>query len=220
MVNLYVTPDEVREYLGVGEDDYSDSRLQMLIEMKMDWIDKVTRCTWNGNLRMAREWHDMSVFWYRGGMLFGNGIPVHLAYRNIREFKKIEINMLSGKYDITSREGRSFGEWWCDYYTGVLYIQDFVFYQGGKELYVEYVYGRDDLPKTIKEWCLLLVVKDLILNERYTWNLEARTNSVVSLSEYVKTIDERINEIEKEYRGIEVAHVPSRVESYYIEENP
>jgi len=217
MVNLYVTPNEVRSYLGIDSSEYSDTRIQMLIEMKMDMIDKVTRTTWNGNRRIAKEYHDLTTQWFRGGMLFGNGIPVYLSYTNVTKFNKIQLQMLSSTYSIETRpEGRNYGQWWADYFMGILYIVNFIFYQGGKELYVEYLYGRDDLPGAIKEWTLLLVVKDLILNERFTWNLEAGTNSTVNYSDYIKHIDERINEIEKEYRPILPAYVASRVESYYI----
>lgn len=218
MVNLYVQPNEIRSYLGVDADKYDDTRLQMLIEMKMDYIDKITRITWNSNRRLAKEYHDLTTQWFRGGMLFGNGIPVYLSYMNIQKFNKIEIQMLSSSYSIESQpEGRNYGQWWADYSMGILYIVNFIFYQGGKELYVEYVYGRDDLPGAIKEWCLLLVVKDLILNERFVWTMEAGSNNSMSYTDYLKYIDEKIIEIEKEYRPILPAYVASRVENYYIE---
>ncbi len=347
---LYVTPDEIREYLGVDEDKYPDSLLINLILEKQEFVDRITNTTWNGRLKRAREMHDITR--YKGGWLciisdaevltpdrgwvkvteikegdriyavdlrsmkivetkvrvvqkgvrndkvvkigemlisseqnvpvsvdgerfaivsaervyndkilkvfiadedgrlkdivrpnievvdvdnlefigvglekyhvfvarrngmimylanWGAGIPIHLGHPYVKKVEHLYVQWAAKNEDwVQSRnEGRNFGSYWLDYQTGILYIQTWALYQGGKEIKIQYVYGREDLPWEIKEITKLLVVRDLLVNERRLFAL-AEGAQGVSWSEYLKYLDERIEMLSEQYRSIKPGYV-------------
>ena len=205
---LYVTPDEVRVYLGVDEDKYPDELLVNLIWEKMDYVDHITNTTWNGRLKRVREMHDITR--YKGGWLWGAGIPIHLGHPYVKKVEHLYVQWASKNEDWvrTRNEGRNFGSYWLDYQTGILYIQTWALYQGGKEIKIQYVYGREDLPYEIKELTKLLVVRDLIMNERRLFAL-AEGAQGVSWSEYVRYLDERIKMLSEQYRALKPGYVVS-----------
>ena len=201
---LYVTPDEIRNYLGVEQEKYSDTFLQSLIIEKCEYVDRLSNTTWNGRVKRARIKHDATR--WKGGFWYGAGIPVTLGHPYIRQVESIEVQWLGGTEDWvqTKTEGRNTGSYWVDYDNGVLYLQSWVIYQGGKEVTVTYTYGRDDLPSTIKELTRLLVIRDLIANERRLFALP-EGGSGISFSEYMKYLDERIEMLEELHRALKPA---------------
>lgn len=216
MINYYCTSDDVANWLDIDVAELNINRVNLLIEMKMDYIDKVTRTSWNGNKRIAKEWHTGSITYWRGSFFFGIGIPIYLSYMDIQDITKVSIYSLSNaETDITNHQGRSNGSWWVDKINGVLYLREWLFPLGGREVYVEYIYGNDYLPGVIKEWCILEVAKDIILNDKYYWTIGSN-ETVVSLSEMIEQINGRRQEIEREYRQLLPARTASRTLSYYI----
>lgn len=206
---LYITPDEVRDYLGVDPEKYSDSFLQSLIIEKMEYVDRLSNTTWNGRVKRARIIHDVTR--WRGGWFYGSGIPVPLGHAYIRQIESLVVQWMGGSEDWvqTKTEGRNTGSYWVDYDTGIVFLQSWVVYQGGKEITVTYTYGRDDLPATIKELTRLLVVRDLIANERRLFALP-EGGSGISFSEYMKYLDERIDMLEELHRALKPAYVVVR----------
>jgi len=217
MINYYCTVDEVADWLNVDVDDLRKDRVEMLIRAKMDYIDKVTRTTWNGNRRIAKEWHTGAITYWRGSFFFGIGIPVYLSYMDIQDVLKVSIySLTNSETDITNNYGRNGGSWWIDKINGVLYLREWIFPLGGREVYVEYTYGVDHLPYTIKEWCIIEVARDIILNDKYYWAVPSN-DAVVDLKEMLEQINGRRQEIEREYRPWLPARSASRVLSYYLE---
>ncbi len=217
MPNYYCTVDDVANWLNIDVAELNVSKVNSLIEMKMDYIDQITRTTWNGNRRVAKEWHTGSITYWRGSFFFGIGIPIYLSYMDIQDVLKVSIFSLSNsEADITSNYGRDSGGWWIDKINGVIYLREWIFPLGGREVYVEYTYGIDYLPGTIKELCILLVAKDIILNDKYYWTIGSN-ESVVGLKDMINQMNGRIQEIEREYKQLLPARTASRVLSYYVD---
>lgn len=201
---MYVTPQEIRDYLGVEEGKYSDAFLQALIEEKMEYVDRITNTTWNGRVKRAKEKFDATR--WKGGWWYGAGLPFELGHSYIRQVESILVWYGFGSEDWvqTKDEGRNMGGWWVDYEGGTVYLQSWVVYQGGKEVEITYTYGRDDLPATIKELTKLLVVRDLIANERRLFALP-EGGSGISFTEFMRYLDERIEMLEELHRAIKTA---------------
>lgn len=206
---LYVTPDEIRMYLGVEDEKYSDEYLISLITEKMEYVDRISNTTWNGRVKKARVIHNAER--WKGGWFLGAGIPVHLGHAYIRQILELKVQFMGNAEDWvqTKTEGRNFGSYWVDYDTGIVFLQSWVVYQGGKEITVTYTYGRDDLPATIKELTRLLVVRDLIANERRLFALP-EGGSGISFSEYMKYLDERIEMLQELHMALKPAYIVVR----------
>jgi len=210
MVNLYVTPDEIRDYLGVDSSKYSDTFLENLITMHMDYIDWITETTWNGNSKTAREYHDITRpkwgFW-----IWRLGYPVFLTKNHIRSIDKLLV-FQGSEYqnwigDPAFTEGRN-GDYFVDYEEGIIYLNVFMIPMAGKEIIVEYTYGRDDLPGQIKQLCLYRVVRDLISNERRLFALPDGAEAV-SFREQLTWLDNRIAELEEMVRAWKMSIIPN-----------
>ena len=93
-----------------------------------------------------------------------------------------------------------------DEINGVLYINRFVVWQGGKEIKVTYTYGRTDLPQYVKELCKLLVVRDLLMNERFQFSLPESEGSL-RIREQLEWVEKRIAELEELVRAIKIPKV-------------
>lgn len=203
---LYVTPDEVRRWLGVDDTAYDDQLLIDIIRMSMDYIDRLTNTTWNGEVKQVTEYHDITRpkwgFW-----IYRLGYPVFLNKVFVRQILKLEVWQGDEWKDWISdpeiKEGRD-KHYWVDYREGILYLNVFLIPMAGKEIRVTYTYGRDDLPGQIKELCLLLTVKHLLMNERRLFAL-AEGAQGLTISEQMKWIDQRIKELEELVRAI---HIP------------
>lgn len=207
---LYVTPDEVRDWLGVDENTLSDSLLISLIIEKMNYVDNITDTTWNGRIKKAREIHDTGK--WKAGYWFGAGIEIPLARRYIRAFEHIYVVWTNIWEDwvVTRREGRNIGDWWADYDSGVLYFKGFIIYQGGKEIIIEYFYGTNELPYEIKELTRFLVIRDVIWRDRYAFAIPDGANLSLDYKSMLDYINERIEMLEELYRGIKIGNAVVR----------
>lgn len=199
---LYVEPYEIREWLGIG-DRYKDEFLIELIEMKMDYVNRLTATAWNGEVVVSEEYHDITRPKY-GFWVFRLGYPIYLDkmyIKRVLEFKLFD----GGKWvDILQEmeEGREKG-YWIDYINGVVYLNRFMWPIGGREIYIKYEAGRDDLPGYIKELTLLLCVRDLLINERTMFQL-AEGASGLNINEQLRRIDERISSLEEMVRAVRI----------------
>jgi len=204
IMTLYVEPAEIRAWLGVNK--YSDEFLINLIREKMDYIDYISDTCYNGEERTVTEYHDLTKF--KGGIWFGVGIPVFLSKCYVKRIDSLLLfNGLEWEEWVGNRvEKRLQGDYWVDYHEGILFINRFLFLQAGKEVKVTYTYGRDDLPAFVKELCRLLVVRDLLINER---RLFAVPESEMSLriGEQLNWIEKRILELEEMVRAIKMPKV-------------
>lgn len=207
-MGLYVGLDEVRNWLGVDSSTYDDAFLTSLIQMKMDYVDRLTLTTWNGNSKQVTEYHDLTrPKW--GWWIYRLGFPIYLGKCWVRSIDSLEIYNGSEWEDWVALpqylEGRD-EAYWVDYQEGILYLNQFLIPQAGKEVKVTYTYGRDDLPGYVKELTLLLVVKDLLLNERRLFAL-AEGAQGATISEQIRYVDDRIKELEEFVRGVHIAKV-------------
>lgn len=204
---LYVTPQEIKDWLGISNSNrYSDTYLQSLIEMKMDYVDRITMTTWAGNSKQEVHYYDLTrPKW--GWWIYRLGFPIYLGRLYIRSIDKLEVYdgetwedwIASPQYE----EGRQ-RDYWVDYINGVVYLNNFLIPQAGKEVKITYTYGRDDIPGHIKELTLLLVVKDLLMNDRTLFAL-AEGASGVTLQEQISHINDRIHQLEEMVRAISPA---------------
>ena len=218
----YVTPDEIRQYLGLDENRWTDSVLQPLIEEAEAWIDRISNTTWNTDLSEAdtnrlpkkvREYHDITR--YKGGLWLGIGVPVHLVCFPVVKIESLKI--WNGKtYDEwigKAEEGRG-KDYWVDYQNGVIYLNRLYWWwvMGGKEIIVEYKYGRADLPAYVKELARLLVCRHILTMDRYRY---AVTEGVSGLNpaNMLAQINARIEQLEGMIKAVHIPFTCVRVEA-------
>lgn len=195
MARLYVTPEELASWLGLtrlGEDQWC--RLVRVILEKMEYVDRITNSTWNGRTKRWKQYYSMKL--WKAEWPFFAGAPIHLEHRCIREVTRLEYFTGRGYKDVTShlRYSRGDGDVWLDRVKGVLYWQHFFFFMGGKEFYIEYTYGCDELPQPVRELTLLLAARDVLVNERRLTQAPASDN--LSLMGQLQWIEQRIRELE------------------------
>ena len=193
--HLYVSPGEVASYLGLERLD-SDQywRLVVMIIDKMEYVDRISNGTWNGRTKTWTQYFDMKP--WKSGLIWFMGAPLHLQHRCIRDLLKFEVFRGSGYDDILPelREGRGSGDYWIDRVKGQVYWQHFWWFMGGKEFKITYSYGCDDLPPYVRELTLLLVARDVLVNERRITQLPASDN--LSIARQLDWMDKRIRELE------------------------
>ena len=212
----YVTVEEVIDWLGLrryygGTIPTSvENRVKMYIEFAMGKVDRLTATTWNGRRKICYEWHDITK--YKGGWWFGVGVPIFLTKMdldpNIGKDGVLVLEVFNGvQYDNWAEKfepRRMTGYWWVDPQEGIVFINTFVFWQGGKEIRVKYVYGRDDLPNTIKELTLLYVARDLLATERLAVTVPTG-GQTLDFGGMINYIDRRIRELENMHMAVHIA---------------
>lgn len=194
----YITVDEVLNYLRVPQ-EYRNSLdltyVQELIKMRMDYVDYITNTTWNGRIKQTKERHDLH--YYKGGIVLGPGIPIVLGHAPIRKVLKITVFQGRGWHEVDMNDyGRATGSYWVDRQSGILYLQRFLIRWGGAEVRVVYTYGRTDLDPRVRELTLLLVAKDLLMNEAWWFGIPEANNSVsLDVEDRLRWIDARIDQL-------------------------
>ena len=204
----YVTAQEIRDWLKVSDADVSegkltDSFLNSLIDEKMGYVDRLTNMRWNGETGTDEDYYSLTSF--RGGWISYIGFPIYLKHTHIKQIQSLKVWNGSDYVEwIGSKtEGRD-GDYWVDYIKGVLYINHRWLIRGtGKEVYVKYTYGRDDLPYEVKELTKLLVIRELLLRERMQFAVPEGAMAM-RLSEMYDRIDKRIKELESYLRTLKV----------------
>jgi len=205
---LYVTAQEIRDWLGVKDSKYSDAFLESLIREKMDYVDRISATTWNGEVKETTEYHDITrPKW--GYWVYRLGYPIYLTKVYVREIKKLEV-WNGGEWEDwialpQYEEGRD-KAYWVDYIEGIVYLNEFMIPQAGKEVRITYTYGRDDLPGYVKELTKLLVVRDLIVNERRMFAIPEGAQGI-TLSEMLRWLNERIAQLEELVRAVHICKV-------------
>lgn len=206
MCGNYITKEKIRRYLGVSSSTYGDTLLDDLIAEQMGYVDNLTATAFNSNWQKVRERHDLTKF--KGGIWIGVlGIPVHVNNAPINSVTSMKIYSGSGwkEWVGTYNEGRN-QDYWVEQEEGVVYINTFIFWQGGKEVQIEYSYGRTDLPKEIEELTKLLVVRNLMINERKIFALESGSEGI-SLETSLQYINNRILQLEERWRAVKIGHM-------------
>lgn len=203
----YVSVDEVKRWLGIIDErlanKYSNEQIKMLIEMKMDYVDRLTNTKWNGREGTTVEYHDITQPKW-GWTIYRLGYPVYLQKMFVKRLVKLEVFDGVGWYDLVQNgtEGRG-KDYWVLYEKGIVYINKLLIPKGGDEIRVEYVYGRDDLPMQVKELTLLLVARDILVNDRRSFVL-AEGASGVPIDKQIDRINERISELEEQLRAVHI----------------
>lgn len=213
---LYVTPDEVLDYMMVPEEARANIDyvwLENLIKMRMDYVDRITNTTWNGRIMQTKERHDLH--YYKGSLILGPGIPIILGHAPVRKIIKISVFEGRGWSDVDlSDYGRATGSYWVDRQSGILYLQRFLIRWGGGEVRVVYTYGRNDLDPRVKELVLLLVARDLLINEAFWFAIPEASSSVsMDVKDRIQFIEGRIWQLEQQLMS---ARVPVNTE-YIVE---
>ena len=201
----YVTAQEIRDFLGVGIDVLPDGFVERYIAMAEDYVDRLTNTCWGGKVCSKDEWEYHSLTKFLGGLWFGAGIPVHLEKRDIRRITALEVFNGSVWEDWlgTRTEARNVGDWWVDYTNGVLYVNAFWFYQGGKELRVKYEYGRDDLPGEVRELTMVVALQYMIAVDRRRF-LVVESQDSIGQGELLNWLRERQKQLESMLRSVKV----------------
>ena len=191
---LYVTIDDIAPYIDVDVSKLDQNWINGIIIQAMHKVDKLTNMVWNGRRRKARIWADLRR--WKGGFLYGEGIPVHLPHSFVKQVTSLKIWKSGGYTEIigTVPEGRNLGGWWLKDIEGIVFLQFFYIRHGGSEIQLEYIYGRDDLPWTVKRLTLLYVLRDLY---RYSKTIEDMPEGVgIGLKGALADIKEEINQLE------------------------
>jgi len=201
----YVTPQEVRDYMGVSYTTgaFSDTNLNNLIVKAMGRVDYITNNVWNGRRRRVREQHSLTR--YRGGWVVGLGFPIYTSHYPVRDILSLKV-FWNGEYNElvgTLEEGRNKMSYWVQEIDGTLYIQKFLMRFAGEEVIIEYTYGRDDLPYFVKRLTLLYVVRDLIRTSRYIDDMPE--DAGIGLKDELDNIEKEIVELERMHTAIRKA---------------
>lgn len=201
----YVTPQEVRDYLGIDATSgrVSDTHLNDLIERAMGRVDYITNMVWNGRRRKVREWHSLTR--YKGGWVIGVGFPIYLAHTHVKEITSLKI-FWGGEYHEfvgVLEEGRNKMSYWLQDIDGVLFIQKFLIRYTSEEVIVEYIYGRDDLPYFVKRLTLLYVARDILRTSRYIEDMPE--DAGIGLRNELTNIEDEIRELERLHTAIRKA---------------
>ena len=201
----YTTPEEVMAYLGLEPGTIDYWWLMDRILERMDYVDQLTKASWNGRRRLYRFYYDMAN--WKPGRWFWIGSPIILAHRCVRKIVKIEVFFGSHYEDWTYKLelARGRGDAWLDEYTGTFYWQHFPLSTGGKELHIWYEYGCDELPGQVKELTMLLVARDVLVNERRVTQLPVSDG--MSLLQQLEYFNRRIDELKAMLTGMTPAVV-------------
>ena len=202
---LYVEVDDITAYFGLTPSEVNAEWIRNRILDAMSRVDYLTNMVWNGRRRKARMWGDL-VSW-KGGYLFGEGIPIPLHHGYVKDITSFKL-LLGGEYQEivgTVPVGRNKGGYWWKDIEGVLYLQMFSIWHGGSEIQVEYIYGRDDLPYNIRRLTELYVLRDVI---RFSRTVNVLPEGVgIGLREALKDINAEIKELEAQFTSLRVPHV-------------
>jgi len=192
----YITASEVREWLGVSSDKYSDSFLDTLIQEKMDYVNRLSNMAWYGERGTVTDRFDITR-WKGGYFGIYLGIPCHLRHNHIVSVTSLKIwdGDTWEEWVGNKTEGRG-SDYWVNKEEGIVYINMWVIWRGGKEIEITYTYGRDDLPNEIKELTRLLVVKDLLLRERFSVAVPEGGEGI-RIAEMLRYINDRIKRLEQ-----------------------
>jgi|Deesub1362A_J573_1020465.scaffolds.fasta_scaffold00327_16 hypothetical protein len=202
-MTAYITASEIRSWLGVDSSKYDDTFLSSLITEKMGYVNRLSNMCWNGETETVTERHDITKF--KGGYYFGLlGIPIHLQHSSVKTVSSLKI-FNGDEYEEwigNKTEGRG-KDYYINYQEGIIYLNRLMFWYGGEEVIVTYTYGRDDLPYYIKELTRLLVVRDLVVNERKMFALPEGYEGI-SFRDMLDWLNKRIGELEEMVRAIHV----------------
>lgn len=183
----YCTESDIEAYLGLPPGHgISISRYISLAEAEIEALSYTCyagkQCI--SDLESHTITSPMGMYWW------GAGIPIHLRHRPIRRVIQFEIFM-GGTWRnlLNDPEGRGSGSWWCDYQYGVCFIRYIFWAWGGREIRIKYEYGYSELPPYVKEACILIASKNILMTER---NRLAMYESTQTLD--FNTMIEHINE--------------------------
>lgn len=143
---------------------------------------------------------------------FGVGVPIFLTKMdldpNIGKDGVLSFEVFSGTQYMdwaqTFEPQRMTGYWWVDPQEGIVYINTFVFWQGGKEIRIKYVYGRDDLPANVKELTLLYAARDFLATERFA-SIVPEGGATLDFGSMIRYLDARIKELENLLMAVHIA---------------
>ena len=202
---LYVSVEDITSFFGLEPSQVNAEWITNRILDAMGRVDYLTNMVWNGRRRKARLWADL-VSW-KGGYLFGEGIPIPLQHGYVKEITSLKL-LIGGDYQEMVGHvplGRNLGGYWFKDIEGIAYLQMFSLWHGGGEIQIEYVYGRDDLPYNIRRLVELYVLRDVI---RFSRTVNVLPEGVgVGLKEALRDINTEIDELESNLKSIRVPHV-------------
>jgi len=194
MVNvakLYITPDDVREYLNVDwvEGAFSDEKLIKRIIRAMENVDHLTASTWNGRVKEIKEIFDMGV--WRTGFLVGRGVPITLSREAITQIISVQVLFGNSYRELVDDTNR-----WTLLESGKIFIKVLDVDWGGDEIIITYRYGHTDLPENVKELTLLYVVRELLSVEQTIVEMPENKLAGISWEDTVNLINSRIQQLE------------------------
>lgn len=176
-MGTYCTADDVIAYLGIDSSIADPTRIESIIAMVEDEIDRYTMHCWRA-CTVENELHSI-----RYEYSFWRGAPIYLQHRKIQSIDKLEIWLGSMWQDITTNEGT---HWTADYDMGIIFLRYGMFYPSRRyAIRVSYTYGEATVPGDIKQACILLTASHLALtDDRYV--AVGSTGSTVSLTDKVE----------------------------------
>lgn len=159
----YCSVNDVEEFLSLPPNH--GINIQRYIELAESEIEALSYTCYAGkecisDLETHHITSPMGRFWW------GAGVPIHTRHRPIRRILRFEAYRGGVWEDILSYEGRYNGHWWCDYEYGVCFVRYIFWWEGGREIRLQYVYGEDSLPSYVKQACILMASKAILMTER------------------------------------------------------
>jgi len=198
----YTTPDKVASFLdSVGLSGIRPEYITPYISLAEAEIEAVSYTCYAGKPCLSRvETHSLTL--YLGGVWIGLGIPIHLRHRPVRRIVKFEV--FNGKEYVDmlkEQEARVTGAWWCDYPYGVCFLNQLWWWQGGREVRIQYEYGWDELPSYVEQAATLLAAKYYLVTERNRLTL-VDTDQSLDFRSIIDLIDQVLATLMPRIRGI------------------
>ena len=210
---LYCTVDDVASFFDKFDNGFDSTTnptaddVRLLIADASDYIDSYTNHAWRAR-RVTNEYKDLE-----NNYRFDVGVPIQLQHRDIRspldESKgdKLEIWEGDGYEDWVSSseyEQARDGDFWIEEPTGSLYIyRRYVFYNRKREIRLNYRYGKETVPGTIKMSAAKLTAADLMESDFYRVTVPGNEDAPDS-SQTAQSLREEVKERLDRYKELQL----------------
>lgn len=197
----YCTADDIASFLAAyGFANLRPEALEGHAALAESQIDAVAYTCWGKSCLSDLETHSLTL--WLGGVWLGAGIPIHLRYRPVRRLVRFEVFNGQAWVDMLRLpEGRITGAWWCDYEYGVCFLNTLWWWQGGREIRIQYEYGHATVPHYVRTACTLMAARSWLATERNRLSL-VESEEAVRFDELVRMIDEWLRPLMDRIRGV------------------
>lgn len=194
----YCTSDEVLRFIGLPSLEGID--VEHYIQLAEAEIEAQSYTCFAGK-ECVSDLETHSITTPLGRFWWGAGVPIHLRHRPVKRILRFEVFRGGTWQDIRQFEGRYAGHWWCDYEYGVCFVRYVFWWEGGREIRIQYVYGEDTLPPHVKQACILIASRMLLATERNRLLLFESTQTL-DFDRMIERIDRELEPLLDRIRGV------------------